>query len=103
MIARHKPATGNGSLPAFAFVPLQRDFGITEAAVVNMHLGQFSLNMPALIGVHAEAQRMDLVVIASVGSGADVLVVVVEGHRLAVARDHEMMPLAVAKGLRARS
>src|SRR5437773_1916507 len=101
MIARRKPTGGNTGLASFAVVPLDRNFGITQRAIVNMDLGQFSLKMPALISVHAKAQWMNFVVIASIGTRADVLVVAVKSHRLAAARDDEMMPLAIAKRLRA--
>src|SRR5437879_11159687 len=82
MIARRKPTGGNTGLASFAVVPLERNFGIAQRAIVDMDLGQFSLKMPALIGVHAKAQWMNFVMIAGIGAGADILVVVVTSHRM---------------------
>ena len=103
MISSHQPTGGNRRFPAFAIIPFQRDFRITQCSIIDMNLGHFSLKMPPFLGVHSKPQWMDLVVIASVRPGADHLIVEVKVHGLALARGNEVMPLTVAKGLRRRS
>src|SRR5262249_20755344 len=86
---------------SFATVPFLGDFHSAEGAVIDMHLGQFALKIPATVEIHPDTKRMTLVVITGVRAGAHLLIVEKECHRLAAASDEQMMPSAIAELLRA--
>src|SRR6185503_1275293 len=100
MITSNQTATGNGCFPRFTAIPLSGDLRLGQGTIVDVHFGQLAFKIPAAIEVHSKSKRMNFVVVARIGPGADLPIIEIKRHRLVRARDDRMMPFAIAKLLR---
>src|SRR5436305_5356692 len=91
----HETAASCGHFPALAVVPFLGNFRRPKRPVIEVHLGDLSVEIPSTISIHPDLQWIGIVMIACVGTRADLLIIVIKGHHLAASHCHKVMLLAI--------